>query len=272
MMRELKIATWNVNSVRTRLPSILDWIEKQSPDVLCLQETKVPDELFPAEPFREAGYEAVISGQKAYNGVAMISRQPAEDVTRDFPGNPNPDQKRFLAITVGGVRIVNVYIPNGVEISAPQFAYKLEFFKKLGDTLIRTDSEKTPLVVVGDLNVAPEDRDVHNPARWEKEVLFHPDARAALAGLMETGLVDVFRIHHDESEQYTWWDYRLWTVLRNRKVTPEDILKKTGLRIDHILVTPALAERCIACEIDTEPRKQEKPSDHTPVMATFRMS
>jgi exodeoxyribonuclease-3 len=258
-MSLLKIATWNVNSIRTRLQSVLDWLEHHRPHVLCLQETKVADPFFPKEAFAGKGYEAVIfSGQKAYNGTAIVSSLPLNHISLDFEENPDIFQKRYIAATVGGTRLINVYIPNGAAVGSPQFSYKLNFIAQLRRHLERRYTPQTPLAVVGDFNVAPETRDVYDPVVMDGEILFHPDERAALLTLKEWGLVDVFRLHHEEAGQHSWWDYRMNAFQRNM-----------GLRIDQIWATPVLANYCTACDIDKTPRTLEKPSDHAPVIATF---
>ena len=259
-MPQLIIATWNVNSIRTRLQAVLDWLEKHHPHVLCLQETKVEDSQFPKEAFWGTGYEAIFTGQKAYNGMAFLSSLPLTDVSFDFQENPNSLQKRYIAATVGGIRWINVYIPNGSAVGSPPFDYKLNFIAKLRGHLEKSYTPKTPLVLVGDFNVAPEARDVYDPVAMDGEILFHPQERAALAHLKEWGLVDLFRLHHEEGGQYSWWDYQMNAFRRNR-----------GLRIDHIWATPLLAGRCTACDIDKAPRTQEKPSDHAPVIATLEV-
>ncbi len=256
----IKIATWNVNSIRTRLQAVLAWLEKHHPHVLCLQETKVEDSQFPKDAFSGTGYEVIFTGQKAYNGMAMISSLPLIDVSFDFRETPDALQKRYIAATLGSIRLINIYIPNGSAAGTLQFDYKLNFIAKLRSHLEEGHTPKTPLVLVGDFNVAPEARDVYDPVAMDGEILFHPQERAALTHLREWGLVDLFRLHHEESGQYSWWDYRMNAFRRNM-----------GLRIDHIWSTPLIASRCTACDIDKTPRTQEKPSDHAPVVATFEM-
>ena len=258
-MPQLKIATWNVNSVRMRLETVLDWLENHQPQVLCIQETKTPDVQFPKESFLKLGYEVTFTGQKSYNGMAIISTLPSTDVCFDFAENPDALQKRFISATISGIRLINVYFPNGSEVGSPQFAYKLDFIAQLRRHLESNLAPTDPLILVGDFNIAPEARDVYDPVAMDGEILFHPEERAALAALKAWGLVDVFRLHHEEAGQYSWWDYRMNAFRRNM-----------GLRIDHIWGTPALAARCIACDIDKEPRTRPRPSDHVPVLATFR--
>ncbi len=257
-MTSFKLATWNVNSIRTRQQAVLSWLEKNRPDVLCVQETKVTDDLFPRDPFREAGYECIVTGQKTYNGVAILTRHPFSDPSIDFPGNPDPAQKRYIAATIGGIRVLNVYVPNGSEVDSPSFFYKLAFIAAVQRYLSRHHDPGTPLALAGDFNVAPEPRDVYDPAALEGEILFHPKEREALRTLNAWGLTDLFRLHHDEAGQYTWWDYRMNAFRR-----------KMGLRIDHVWATPPLAGRCVGCSLDREPRTREKPSDHIPVIAEF---
>ncbi|HEX9759219.1 MAG TPA: exodeoxyribonuclease III [Nitrospiria bacterium] len=259
-MAFLKIGTWNVNSIRTRLQAVLQWLKEQDPHVLCLQETKVQDEQFPKSPIEEAGFHVAFNGQKAYNGVAIISKLSLRDVSMDFDGNPNPLQKRFIGATVGSVRVINVYIPNGSEVGSPAFQFKLDFFGKLSGYIKKIYTLENPLVLVGDFNVAPEAIDVYDPVAMEGQILFHPDERRALGEFGKWGLVDLFRHFHSKGNAFTWWDYRMNAFRR-----------KMGLRIDHIFATPYLAQRCRECEIDSEPRKKEKPSDHAPVIATFEI-
>jgi exodeoxyribonuclease-3 len=254
----MRIATWNVNSIRVRLHSVLAWLSKHQPDVLCVQETKVEDEKFPAREFSDVGYGSALCGQKTYNGVAVLSRHAISEVRAGFPDPSVDEQKRLMAATTGGIRIFNAYIPNGQTIDSPKFVYKLGFIARLRTYLDQCHRPDEPLVVLGDFNVAPEPRDVHAPEEWEGEVLFHPKARTALSELKEWGLIDLFRRHHEEEGHYTWWDYRVGAFRRN-----------IGLRIDHIWATRVLADRCSSCEIDKRPRGEEKPSDHAPVIATF---
>lgn len=254
----ISVATWNVNSIRVREPAVRAWLERHRPDVLCLQETKVVDEKFPCAGFEALGYRVEAFGQPTYNGVAILSRHPLSDCVRGLPGEPPDAPRRAIAATVAGIRIVDVYVPNGESVGSEKFAYKLDWMRRLR-AAIEAPARREALLLCGDLNVAPEARDVYDPAALEGDVLFHPDSRAALAGLAGCGLVDAFRLHHQEAGCYSWWDYRMNAFKRRR-----------GLRIDHILVTPPLAERCTSCEIDVEPRAQVQPSDHTPVIATFR--
>lgn len=253
----MKIATWNVNSLRVRLSQVLEWLARETPDALCLQETKVPDEDFPEAALREAGYFAAFSGQKTYNGVAILARQPLTALTRELPGADHA-QRRFLAADLDGIRIVNVYVPNGESVDSDKFGYKLAWLEALAQHL-RAELVKHPrLVVVGDFNIAPEDRDVHDPQAWQGQVLFSEPERAALQQLFALGLKDSFRLFEQPEASFSWWDYRQGAFRRNR-----------GLRIDHILSSPELAGVCRSCRIDTDPRRAERPSDHAPVIAEF---
>lgn len=253
----MRIATWNVNSLRVRLSQVLDWIAKHRPDALCIQETKVTDGEFPEAAFRDTGYRAVFAGQKTYNGVAIISRAPAETVIPDLPGVDSA-HKRFLAATLGGVRVVNVYVPNGEQVGSEKFDYKLSWLGALQRYIESELASYSKLVLLGDFNVAPENRDVHDPVRWEGQVLFSERERAALARVIDAGVTDVFRQFDQPEKSFTWWDYRQGAYRRNH-----------GLRIDHILASKELAQKCRGCSIDKEPRGWERPSDHTPVIADF---
>lgn len=253
----MKLATWNVNSIRARLTHVLDWLAQHRPDVLCLQETKCVDEAFPFEPFRDAGYHVVHVGQRGYNGVATITRAPASEVIKAPPGLDG-EQKRVLAVSTAGVRVVNVYVPNGERVGSPKYAFKLTWLETLRAWLGSELGAHALVAVVGDFNVAPEDRDVHDPRLWRNQVLFSEPERAALHRLMDAGLVDVFRRFEQPPGSYSWWDYRQGAFRRN-----------LGLRIDLVLCSAALAERCRACTIDKAPRGRERPSDHAPVVAEF---
>lgn len=251
----MKIATWNVNSLRVRLPQVLDWLRENRPDVLCLQETKVVDQDFPLSACRDAGYHAVFAGQKTYNGVATLSRAPMAAASSAF-SNYADDQKRLLAVTVDGLRVLNVYVPNGQEVGSDKYAYKLDWLKALR-RLIAAELKTYPkLALLGDFNIAPQPRDVHDPQAWEGKVLFSEPERAAFRALAETGLDDLFRRFEQPENSFSWWDYRSGAFRRNH-----------GLRIDHILASAGLSARCRACTIDTTPRALERPSDHAPVLA-----
>ena len=253
----MKIATWNVNSLKVRLGHVMEWLDAAKPDVLVLQEIKQVTEAFPAQTFTEAGYHAVASGQKTYNGVAVISRSPSSDHVTDFPGFEDP-QRRILAATIDGVRVVNLYVPNGSEVGSEKYAYKLDWLRALKDFLEAEMQAHDKLVVLGDFNIAPDDRDVHDPEKWGDAILCSPQERAALQELVDLGLSDVFRQFEQPEKQFSWWDYRAAGFRRN-----------AGLRIDRILASKALANICEASYIDREPRTWERPSDHTPVIAEF---
>lgn len=254
----MKLATWNVNSVTARLPVVKQWLESARPDVLCLQELKCVDEKFPAAEFKELGYDAAVFGQKTYNGVAILSRSGCSDVERGFNDDGEGAHARLLAATVGGVRVVNVYVPNGQFVGSDKYRFKLEWLARLRRFFDEQYGRGEPVLLCGDFNVAPEERDVHDPAEWEGHVLFSKRERAALEKVREWGFVDAFRLHTKEGGHYSWWDYRQNSFRRN-----------AGLRIDHIWVSEPLAELCRESWIDKEPRAWERPSDHTPVVASF---
>lgn len=249
----MKIATWNVNSLRVRLPQVLQWLAAAQPDVLALQETKTVDEQFPLAELQAAGYTAVFAGQKTYNGVAILSKTPAVEVTSDIPTLDDP-QRRILAATINGVRVVNLYVVNGAEVGSDKYAYKLDWLAKVTAWLQQQVVEYPKLVVLGDFNIAPDDRDVHDPAAWAGKILCSDAERRALQEIQALGLRDVFRQFAQPESSFSWWDYRAGGFRRN-----------LGLRIDLILVSEALS--CTACLIDREPRTWEKPSDHAPVVA-----
>ena len=253
----LKIATWNVNSLNVRLPQVLDWLRVEQPDLLALQETKLTDADFPTLDIAEAGYQAVFSGQKTYNGVALLSRLPARDIVTGLPGSDDP-QRRVLGATVGGARILNLYVPNGQAVGSEKYAYKLDWLDRLADWLTTELTQHSQLVVLGDFNIAPEDRDVHDPAAWAGHILCSGPERAAFRRLLSLDLQDTFRLFPQEEQTFSWWDYRAGAFRRNR-----------GLRIDHILANPALATTCTSCRVDKTPRRLERPSDHAPVIAQF---
>jgi exodeoxyribonuclease-3 len=252
-----KIATWNVNSLKVRLGHVLDWLASEKPDVFALQETKTIDENFPAEEIEAAGYRAAFAGQKTYNGVATLSRSAGDEIVTDLAGLDDP-QRRFLASTIDGIRVLNVYVPNGKEVGSESYVYKLDWLEKLRSYVEAELSRNPRLVVLGDFNVAPEDRDVHDPEQWRDKILCSDAERAALGALLDVGLSDLFRRFDQEERLFSWWDYRMLGFRRNH-----------GLRIDLILGSRALAEACTTCRIDKEPRRRERPSDHTPVVAEF---
>ncbi len=253
----MKIATWNVNSLKVRLPQVLEWLQEQGPDVLALQETKLTNDNFPELDIEAAGYHAVYSGQKTYNGVALISRTPAEDVITDVPGLDDP-QRRIIAATIGGVRILNLYVVNGQEVGSEKYKHKLFWLKKVNAFIRQQLSEHARFIVVGDFNITPDDRDVHDPKAWHERILCSTPERQALADIMAPGLQDTFRLFDQEEQSYSWWDYRAASFRRNM-----------GLRIDLILASKQLSDACTACTIDRSPRRKERPSDHTPVVAEF---
>ena len=255
----MKIASWNVNSLKVRLPQVLQWLESEKPDIIGLQETKLTDELFPRGEIEAAGYRVLFSGQKTYNGVALLSREEATDPITDLPGLDDP-QRRVLGATVSGVRFLNLYVPNGQEVGSDKYAYKLDWIEKL-QAHVRAQLEiHENVVIVGDFNIAPEDRDVYDPAGWADSVLFSPPEREAFRRLLDAGLADAFRLFEQEEKIWSWWDYRMGAFRRDM-----------GLRIDHILVSSALAKSCTACRIDRAPRTWERPSDHAPVVAEFSL-
>ena len=260
----MKIATWTVNSIRVRADAVAAWLASKRPDVLCLQEIKVEEKDFPAERFRELGYRSAVSGQKTYNGVAILTREAPEnevaDVVAGFADGADEDpQRRVLRATVGGVRVVNVYCPNGEDVTSEKYPYKLAWFVRLRRMLDTQEDATKPVVMVGDFNVAPADLDVHAPDRWKGKVLCTDAERAALADVRAWGLADCLRqLHPDTPKVFTWWDYRLAAFNRG-----------WGMRIDHVLASPPLAARLTACAVDVEPRRAERPSDHAPVYADF---
>lgn len=255
----MKIATWNVNSIRVRLPRLLAWIESRQPDVVCLQETKVVDDDFPLKEISALGYRCLTNGQKTYNGVAILSRSEAQESARALPGDGPDAERRVLAATVGGIRIVNLYCPNGNEVGSEKYSYKLYWYRRLRKLLDSTMDPNTEVLLCGDFNVAPEDRDVWDTEQWRGQILFTEREKQALRCVMDWGLTDALRMHRPEGGLYTWWDYRAGAFDRD-----------LGLRIDHILVTAPLAQRCTGVMIDREERKGDKPSDHAPVIATFK--
>ena len=254
----MKIATWNVNSLNVRLPHVLDWLRQHDPDVLVLQETKQVTEAFPADEIAAAGYRSIANGQKTYNGVALIAKQPPMDPVTDFPDFTDP-QRRILAATVDGTRVINLYVPNGQAVGSEKYQYKLSWLSALKDFLIQQHRQYERVVVLGDFNIAPADEDVYDPEKWGDGILCSPAERAALADVLATGLVDVFRQFEQEEKTFSWWDYRAAGFRRN-----------AGLRIDLILASADLAATCVASYVDKEPRGWERPSDHAPVVAEFR--
>jgi exodeoxyribonuclease-3 len=253
----MKIASWNVNSLKVRLPQVLDWLATAAPDVLCLQETKLTDENFPADEIRAAGYNVVYSGQKTYNGVAIISKAEACDIITDIPGLDDP-QRRILGATIDGIRILDLYVVNGQEVGSEKYAHKLMWLDKVTAHIAGQLQQYEQFVVLGDFNIAPEDRDVYDPEAWRERILCSTPERAALQKILDLGMTDVFRLFEQEDGSFSWWDYRAAGFRRN-----------LGLRIDLILASASLASTCTACSIDKEPRRLERPSDHAPVIAEF---
>ena len=253
----MQIATWNVNSLGVRLPHVLAWLQANPVDALCLQETKLTDDKFPVAAFAEAGFHATFIGQKTYNGVAILSRTPATDVIANLPGFDDP-QQRVLTATVDGVRLICAYFPNGQEVGSEKYGYKLAWC----DAMIRHLGEQLAahpkLALLGDYNIAPEDRDVHDPAAWAGQILCSEPERERFRALIGLGFIDAYRLFEQPERSFSWWDYRQLGFQKNR-----------GLRIDHILLSPALKVACSACTIDRAERKKPQPSDHAPVVATL---
>ena len=252
----MKLVTWNVNSLNVRLPRLLEWLAANAPDVVCLQETKLDDARFPVDALRAAGYGAVYSGQKAYNGVAILARDglSLDDPQHGIDGFDD-EQKRVIAATVGGIRVICVYVPNGQSVDSEKYAYKLRWCRAAAEHLREAVRRHPQLVMAGDFNVAPDDRDVHDPRLWEGQVLCSEPERAAFRAFLAAGLADSFRLFDQPPNVYSWWDYRQLAFPKN-----------LGLRIDHILVSEALAPRCKSSTIDRNARKGEKPSDHAPAI------
>jgi exodeoxyribonuclease-3 len=240
----MKIATWNVNSIRARLERLLRWLEKEGPDALCLQELKVTEDDFPFEAIEKAGYRAAVYGQKTYNGVAILSREEPERIERGLMDDVDDPQARLLAADLGGIRIVCAYFPNGAEVGSDKFAYKLEWMERFGELSRPSLGPGNPVVLCGDFNVAPDDKDAAHPEQWQDTVLCVPERRQALERIRERGFEDVFRKHHPEGGIYSWWDYRQLGFPKNN-----------GLRIDHLFATPELAARCVAARVDRDERK-----------------
>ncbi len=255
----MKIATWNVNSLKVRLPQVVDWIESHQPDVLALQETKLRDENFPVAELEAAGYQSAFSGQKTYNGVAILSKSPIKKVDTDFPDLESED-KRTIAATIGGVRVINLYVVNGQAVGTEKYGYKLKWLDAVKDYLHAQVKAFDQVIVVGDFNITPEDRDVHDPEAWREQILCSTPERQALSKILELGFHDVFRKFDQEEKSFSWWDYRAAAFRRNM-----------GLRIDLVLATDRLHDACVNCFIDKTPRKNERPSDHTLVVAEFEV-
>jgi len=255
----VKIATWNVNSAKARLPLITDWLRTASPDVVLFQEIKCETAAFPAAAFEELGYHVNAVGQKAYNGVAMLSKAPAEDVLTRLPGEPEDEQARYVEATVAGVRIASLYLPNGNPVPGEKFAYKLRWMDRLYDHARTLLAQEIPVVLGGDYNIIPEARDVFSPQAFAGDALFRPESRAKFRALLNLGLTEAYRALHDDDHAYTFWDYQAGSWPRDN-----------GLRIDHFLLSPQAADRLAGCTIDRGPRGLEKASDHTPVILELR--
>lgn len=251
------VATWNVNSLKVRLPHLLAWLETVRPDVVGLQETKLVDDVFPVAEIEAAGYHCAFSGQKTYNGVAIVAREPITDVVAGIPGFAD-EQKRVICGTVGGLRFLNLYVPNGQSVDSDKYLYKLDWLHAVESYCAAEMRAHESFAVVGDFNIAPDDRDVHDPDAWRGQVLCSDAERDAFTRLTALGLVDTYRMFNDGDGVYSWWDYRQGAFRRNR-----------GLRIDHILASGQLAERCMGVSVDVEPRTWDRPSDHAPVVARF---
>jgi exodeoxyribonuclease-3 len=254
----MKIASWNINSLRKRQERLLDWLAKEQPDIVCLQETKCSDDQFPELALSGAGYRCIFHGQKSYNGVAILSRYELREREAALCAEREDPQARVIAATVNNIRVLSIYAPNGQAVGSPAFTYKLQWFAQLRDCVALAQKRFRDVVVCGDFNVAPEDRDVHDPALWRGAIMCSEGERAAFHALQHLGLHDTLRIHHHETGLFSWWDYRMLAFQKNR-----------GLRIDAILASESLAKECAAAGIDREPRKGKDPSDHAPVWAEF---
>jgi exodeoxyribonuclease III len=253
----MKLATWNVNSLKVRLPHVLQWLADNPVDALCLQETKLTDDKFPVAEIAASGYQVVFTGQKTYNGVAILSKHPMTNVVKNIPSFED-EQQRVIAATINDVRVICAYIPNGQSVDSEKYQYKLKWLEGMHNWLAGECAAHPKLALLGDYNIAPEDRDVHDPAAWQGQVLVSDLERAAFRRLLDLGLKDAYRLFEQPEKTYSWWDYRQLAFRRNM-----------GLRIDHILLSEPLAAKCSACIIDKAPRKLEQPSDHTPVVATI---
>jgi exodeoxyribonuclease III len=253
----MKLVTWNVNSLRVRLEHVLEWMSANQPHIVGLQETKLADAEFPVEAVEQAGYKAVYAGERTYNGVAILSRKPPSDVCRDIPGLGDR-QKRIIAATYGGIRVINVYVPNGQQVGSDKYDFKLQWLQRLADYVAHALKQYPSLALIGDFNIAPEDRDVHDPALWRDSVLFSEQERRGFRALLEIGLTDVFRKFEQPPNSFSWWDYRAGAFRRD-----------LGLRIDHILCSRVLEAKAVSSMIDKTPRGWPRPSDHVPVIAQF---
>ena len=254
----MKIATWNVNSILARLPLVTRWLDEVHPDVLCMQETKCTDDKFPADVFRERGYKCLTFGQQTYNGVAILSKTECQDPLRGYPGDDEHSHARLLSTNIEGIQIVNVYIPNGQMVGSEKYQFKLDWMARLRSFFDDHYPSNTPVLLCGDFNVAPEERDVHDVRLWQGRILFSDPERAALQEIKDWGFTDAFRLHTESPGHYSWWDYRAGAFRRNH-----------GLRIDHIWISGPLTTGNTNTWIDMEPRTWERPSDHAPVVAEF---
>lgn len=252
-----RIATWNVNSLRVRLPHVLEWLATHNPDVLALQETKLTDDVFPVEQFSQLGYQAIFSGQKTYNGVAILGKVAMQPLATTFPGYEDP-QRRVLCVSTGRICVLNLYVPNGSEVGSDKYRYKLQWLEQLQAYTRNLLSQHEHCILLGDFNIAPADEDVYDPVEWQGQILCSEAERSHFFSLIEAGLTDCYRLFPQAEHSFSWWDYRAAGFRRNR-----------GLRIDHILADKGLAASCKSCVIDKTPRKREQPSDHAPVMADF---
>lgn len=255
----MKIATWNINGIKARLETVKTWLASASPDIACFQEIKSVDEGFPAEIFEELGYNVAVHGQKGFNGVALLSKIPFDEVIRGLPGDDDDVQARYIegvvSVPSGVVRVVNIYLPNGNPIDSDKFPYKLSWMERLKARVKELLTYEEPFVVAGDYNVIPTPEDVYDPAAWVNDALFRPETRSQFQSLLNLGLTDAFRACHDEPHQFTFWDYQAGAWQKNH-----------GIRIDHLLLSPQAADKLVSCDIDSEPRGWEKPSDHVPVV------
>jgi len=256
----MRIVSWNINSLRKRQGRLLTWLDATKPDIVCLQETKCTDEQFPELALKAAGYHSAFHGQKSYNGVAILSRDPLHDVRASLCDEEEDPQARVLAATIGSVRVYSIYAPNGQAVGSPAYDYKMKWFARLEKCLRGKEDLEKSLAICGDFNVAPKDEDVYDPELWRGAIMCSEGERAAFEHLCGAGLTDTLRIHHSETGLFSWWDYRMLAFPKNR-----------GLRIDAILASKALSEHCTGAGIDREMRKGNEPSDHAPVWAEFEL-
>jgi exodeoxyribonuclease III len=260
----MKIASWNINGIKARIDTARTWLKDASPDLVCLQEIKCVDEAFPKEAFEELGYNVAVHGQKGFNGVALLSKLPIDEVRPSLPGDPDDAQARYLEAVIsvpsGVLRLINIYLPNGNPVGTEKFVYKLAWMARLKEHIKVLLADEEQMAIVGDFNVIPAPEDVYNPSVWMDDALFRLETRGQFQALINLGLTDAFRACHDEPHRYTFWDYQAGAFQKNQ-----------GLRIDHILLSPQAADRLQACEIDSAPRSWEKPSDHVPIVADLAL-